>query len=53
MEQIKNQKFDIIVGIPTYNEADSIANTVQKIDRGLDKYFPKHNALIVNVDGGG
>lgn len=50
MEQIKNQKFDIIVGIPTYNEADSIANTVRKIDKGLVKYFPKHNALIVNID---
>jgi hypothetical protein len=23
MAQIKNKKFDIIVGIPTYNEADS------------------------------
>lgn len=50
MEQIKNQKFDIIVGIPTYNEADSIANTVREIDKGLAKYFPKHSALIVNVD---
>ena len=50
MKQIKNQKFDIIVGIPTYNEADSIANTLRKIDRGLVKYFPNYRSLIINVD---
>jgi coenzyme F420-0:L-glutamate ligase len=50
MAQIKNKKFDIIVGIPTYNEADSISNTVSKIDKGLFKYFPEYKALIVNMD---
>ncbi len=38
------------MGIPTYNEANSIANTVRKIDRGLFKYFPKYSALIINMD---
>lgn len=50
MAQTKNKKFDIIVGIPTYNEADSISNTVRKIDKGLSKYFLKYSALIVNMD---
>ena len=50
MKRAKDQKFDVIVGIPTYNEADSIANTVRKIDRGLVKYFPNCRSLIVNVD---
>lgn len=50
MPQTKNKKFDIIVGIPTYNEADSISNTVKKIDNGLSVYFPKFCALIVNMD---
>lgn len=50
MPRVKNKKIDIIVGIPTYNEADSISNTVIKIDTGLSKYFPKYNALIVNMD---
>ncbi len=50
MAQIKNKKFNIIVGIPTYNEADSISNTVSKIDRGLFKYFLEYSALIVNMD---
>lgn len=50
MAQVKNKSYDIIVGIPTYNEADSISNTVSKIDRGLSKYFPEYSALIVNMD---
>ena len=50
MPQTMSKKYDIIVGIPTYNEADSISNTVSKVDRSLVKYFPKHKALIVNVD---
>lgn len=50
MPQTISKKYDIIVGIPTYNEADSISNTVSKIDGGLVKYFPKHKALIVNMD---
>ena len=50
MERAKNKKFDIIVGIPTYNEADVIENTLRKIDKGLVKYFPRCNSLIINVD---
>jgi len=50
MARARNKKLDIIVGIPTYNEADSISNTVQRIDRGLSRYFPEHKALIVNID---
>src|SRR3989338_2193078 len=50
MARARNTKLDIIVGIPTYNEADSISNTVQKVDRGLSRYFPEHKALIVNID---
>src|SRR3989344_670860 len=50
IRQINDCKFDIIVGIPTYNEADSIRNTVTIIDRGLVKYYPDFHSLIVNVD---
>ncbi len=50
MKRIKNGKFDIVVGIPTYNEADNIANVVQKIDKGLVKFFPDYKAIIINLD---
>ena len=41
---------DIIVGIPSYNEADAIAFPVQMADLGLRKYFHKKKSVIINVD---
>ncbi len=41
---------DIIVGIPSYNEADVIAFPVQMADLGLRKYFHKKKSVIINVD---
>ncbi len=41
---------DLIVGIPSYNEADTIGYVVETIDRGIEKYFPDLRAVIVNVD---
>jgi len=44
------KKVDIIVGIPSYNEADNIDYVVRQVDQGLSKYYPKLKALIINVD---
>ncbi len=41
---------EIIVGIPSYMEADSIGFVTKQIDEGLQKYFSNYNAVIVNVD---
>lgn len=41
---------DIIVGIPSNNEADAIALPVQMADLGLKKYFPRKKSVIINVD---
>ncbi|MBR9676331.1 glycosyl transferase [Candidatus Woesearchaeota archaeon] len=41
---------DLIVGIPSYCEADSIRYVVEQVDKGLTKYFPNHKTLIVNCD---
>jgi len=46
----KVKQADIIVGIPSYNEADSIGFVVEQVDKGLQKYFPKHSKVIINVD---
>jgi glycosyltransferase involved in cell wall biosynthesis len=43
---------DIIVGIPSYNNARTIAHVVRAVQAGLAKYFPEHKAVIVNSDGG-
>lgn len=46
----KIKKADIIVGIPSYNEADNIAFVVKQVDHGLKKYFPNKSSVIVNID---
>ncbi len=46
----KIKKAEIIVGIPSYNEADNIAWVVKQISQGLQKYFPRKSAVIINVD---
>ncbi len=43
---------DIIVGIPSFNNARTIGHVVRAVQGGLAKYFPDHKALIVNSDGG-
>jgi len=46
------EKIDIIVGIPSFNEADNINFVAEQVDKGLQKYYPNKRALIVNCDGG-
>jgi glycosyltransferase involved in cell wall biosynthesis len=41
---------DIVVGIPSFNEADSIAYPVTQSDRGLSDYFGDRSAVIINCD---
>ncbi len=43
---------DILIGVPTFNDAATVAQTVQSIRAGLLKYFPRQRAVIINVDGG-
>lgn len=44
------KKAEFIVGIPSYNEADSIAYPTQMASIGLKKYFPEKESVIINVD---
>ncbi len=43
-------KAEIVIGIPSLNEADSIGFVVTQIDQGLGKYFSDRKSVIVNVD---
>ena len=43
---------DIVVGIPSYNNARTIGHVVRAVNAGLAKYFPERKSLIVNSDGG-
>lgn len=43
---------DILVGVPTLNNATTIERTVRAIQLGLVKYFPRQRAAVVTTDGG-
>jgi glycosyltransferase involved in cell wall biosynthesis len=43
---------DIVVGVPSYNNARTIGHVVRAIQAGLAKYFPDRKAVLVNSDGG-
>lgn len=43
---------DIVVGIPSYNNARTIGHVVRALQTGLAKYFPACRAILVNSDGG-
>jgi glucosylglycerate synthase len=43
---------DILVGIPSYNNARTIGHIVRAVQAGLAKYFPDRKAVLTNSDGG-
>jgi glycosyltransferase involved in cell wall biosynthesis len=43
---------DILVGIPSYNNARTIGHVVKAVQAGLAKYFPEKKSILVNSDGG-
>lgn len=43
---------DIVVGIPSYNNAQTIEHVARVAAEGLEKYFPDSEALLMNSDGG-
>lgn len=46
----KVKKVDLVVSIPSYNEADSISFPTQQASEGLVKYFPDKKSVIINCD---
>src|ERR1700751_5524116 len=51
-ELINVGEVDIVVGVPTYNDARTVGQVVQAVRAGLLKDFPRERAVIVNADGG-
>lgn len=43
---------DIVVGIPSFNNAATIGHVVRAVSAGLAKYFHGCRAVLVNADGG-
>lgn len=48
----KIEEADILVGIPSYNNATTIGHVVKAVQAGLAKYFPHKKSVLVNSDGG-
>ncbi len=43
---------DILVGVPSYNNAKTIERVMQAVDQGLVEYFPGARCVIAVCDGG-
>jgi len=43
---------DLLIAVPSYNNAATIANTVQAIEEGYRQNFVRDRVVILNVDGG-
>lgn len=46
------KRADIVIGIPSYNNAKTIGRVVRAAQAGLAKYYPQYVGVIVNSDGG-
>src|SRR3972149_6746456 len=43
---------DIVIGIPSYNNARTIGHVVRAVSAGLAKHFSDQRGVIINSDGG-
>jgi glucosylglycerate synthase len=43
---------DIMVGLPTHNNAKTIAPVIRAIQAGILKCFPRERVVVINADGG-
>ena len=43
---------DIVIGVPTHNNAKTIEPVIRAIQAGILKSFPRERAAIINADGG-
>jgi glucosylglycerate synthase len=43
---------DLLIGIPSYNHASTLGQTLQSIEESLRQNFVRERAVILNVDGG-
>src|SRR5512134_2926779 len=42
---------EVLVGIPSYNNAETIGHVVRAVSAGLAKYFSDRRAVLINSDG--
>ncbi|KUK80726.1 glycosyltransferase [Mesotoga sp. SC_4PWA21] len=52
MSGLNHTSYDIVVGIPSFNNAGTIKYVVETSVRGLNQFFPSLRSCILNSDGG-
>lgn len=45
-------EIDILVGLPTHNNAKTVGAVIAAVQEGLLQWFPRERAAIINADGG-
>ncbi|MBI4545919.1 MAG: glycosyltransferase [Gemmatimonadetes bacterium] len=43
---------DIVVGLPTHNNEETVVGVMTNVYRGLEMYYPQHRAVVYVSDGG-
>ncbi len=43
---------DVIVGLPTHNNASSVTDVVRAVHQGFGKYLARERTALINLDGG-
>jgi glucosylglycerate synthase len=43
---------DILIGMPTHNDAKTVQSAIQAIQTGILRSFPRERAVIINTDAG-
>ena len=56
-EQARNrmelvEKADLVVGIPCYNNQNTIGHVIRQVSLGLHKFYPDRRSVIIVSDGG-
>lgn len=48
----KTKQYDIIAGIPSYNNKNTISYVAEQIGKSMEKYYTNKHCLIICCDGG-
>jgi len=43
---------DVLVGLPTLNNASTVAGVIRSVHRAFARYFPRDRTVLINSDGG-
>ncbi|MFA7427897.1 glycosyltransferase family 2 protein, partial [Mesotoga sp.] len=52
MPGLNHKSYDIVIGIPSFNNSNTIKYVVETAAKGLGQFFPSLRGCIINSDGG-